>query len=64
MFKALVAGAMLFASNALRVEVSHEVTDPSVWTPISDPDNLNDSQKQWDEWFRDALPALGDSKAR
>lgn len=61
MFKALVAGALLFASNALRLEINHEAI---VWTPISDPEKMDKGQKEWDEWFRDALPALGDSQIK
>lgn len=31
------------------------------WSNISNGQDLNDDQKSWDDWFRSAIPAVGDS---
>lgn len=59
MFKVLSAAALVLASFALKteVEISHEQT----WV---DTTNLNDSQQQWDTYFRNTIKAIGDSQVK
>ena len=62
MLKALVASALLLLLvNSLRLEMNH---DQITWSTIADGQELTDDQKSWDDWFRKALPALGDSKLK
>ena len=56
MFKILTAGALLVASFAMRMDV-HDQTWNSATT-------LNDDQKQWDDFYRKSIKAIGDSQAK
>jgi len=59
MFKILTVGALALAASSLNthVEVLHEQT----WGSAQ---NLTDTQKSWDEYYRKTLKALGDSEIK
>lgn len=59
MFKALTFGVLCAAVSALRVD--SPTHDELTWT---DATNLTDKQKEWDNFFRGQIKALGDSKAQ
>ena len=62
MFKLwIISVILLVVASSLRLEINH---DQIQWTTISEGQQLTSSQKSWDDWFRKALPALGDSKLK
>lgn len=56
MFKALTLGALCVSALGLRIDSYHN--QPIV----TSADDMSDKQKQWDDFFRSEIDALGDSK--
>jgi len=59
MFKALTTGALIAASFAMRMDV--EVSHDANWANAT---TLTDTQKGWNEFFRNQIKAIGDSETK
>ena len=59
MFKALTLGVLVASALGLRMDSSH--SQGEVWTTS---EQLTEKQRQWDDFFRDEIDALGDSEVK
>jgi len=59
MFKALTTGALIAVSFAMRMDV--EVSHDANWANAT---ALTDTQKGWNEFFRNQIKAIGDSETK